>query len=162
MKGWLPYPLLAAALLVMWLLLTQSFSAGQIVLGSIVAVLTTHATFALRPARSSVRSVSAITKLLGLVMTDIVRSNLAVAWIVLGGKRERVSGFVRLPLELQDSFGLTALALIITATPGTMWVEYNRQQREVLVHILDLINEEEWIRLIKRRYEALLLEIFES
>lgn len=158
----IPYPLLAAALLLMWLLLTQSFSPGQVILGGIVAVAATHATAAIRPRRARVRSISAVAKLLGLVLMDIARSNFAVAAIVLGRRSDRVSGFVRFPLELRDHFGLTTLALIITATPGTMWVEYNGERGELLVHVLDLIDEEEWISLIKRRYETLLLEIFGS
>jgi multicomponent K+:H+ antiporter subunit E len=161
-KRWLPYPLLAAGLLIMWLMLTQTFSVGHVLLGGSIAVLTTHATGALRPERSKVGSPLAIIKLFGLVVADIVRSNFAVAKIILSPASERVSGFVRFPLELQNPFGLTVLALIITATPGTMWVEYNATRSELLVHVLDLIDEEEWIRLIKRRYESLLLEIFQS
>jgi multicomponent K+:H+ antiporter subunit E len=94
------------------------------------------------------------------VLTDIIRSNFAVMRIVLALGGKRVSGFVRFPLELEDSFALTVLALIITATPGTMWVEYNRTRSELLVHVLDLVDEEDWIHQIKDRYERLLLRIF--
>jgi multicomponent K+:H+ antiporter subunit E len=90
-----------------------------------------------------------------------VRSNFAVAAIVLFRRRERVSGFVHLPLDLSNRHGLAVLALIITATPGTMWVEFDRRRSVLLVHVLDLVDESEWIRLIKGRYEELLLEIFE-
>jgi multicomponent K+:H+ antiporter subunit E len=162
MRRWVPYPLLAAGLFVMWLLLTQSFSPGQVVLGGIVAILATHAMAALRPERSTIRSVPAIFKLAGIVAADIVRSNLAVASIILFPRQERVSGFVRLPVDLRNRHGLTLLALIITATPGTCWVDFDRARGILLVHVLDLVDEEAWIRLIKRRYEALLLEIFES
>lgn len=160
MRRWLPYPLLFASLLVMWLLLTQSFSLGQILLGSLVAFAVTHVTASLRPSRSRPRAMGAIIKLFGLVVADVTRSNFAVARIVLFPAGQRVSGFVRFPVDLRDSFGLTVLALIITATPGTMWVEYNRARAELLVHVLDLVDETEWIRLIKQRYERLLLEIF--
>ena len=162
MRRWIPYPLLAAGLFLMWLLLTQSFSPGQVVLGGVVAILGTQAMAALRPDRSTIRSVSAVFKLAGIVAADIVRSNLAVASIILFPRQERVSGFVRLPVDLRNRHGLTLLALIITATPGTCWVDFDRARGILLVHVLDLIDEDEWIRLIKRRYEALLLEIFES
>ena len=33
--------------------------------------------------------------------------------------------------------------------------------RTVLIHVLDLVDEEKWRQLIKERYEALLMEIFE-
>jgi multicomponent K+:H+ antiporter subunit E len=52
------------------------------------------------------------------------------------------------------------LALFIRATPGTMWVEYNRIRSGLLIHLLDLVDEEEWIHQIKAKYEALLMRIF--
>jgi len=161
-RRWIPHPLLALGLFVMWLLLTQSFSPGQVLLGGIVAILATHAMAALRPERSKIGPLRAVLKLAGIVAVDIVRSNFAVAAIVLFPRQERVAGFVRLPLELQSRHGLAVLALIITATPGTIWVELDRGRGILLVHVLDLVDEEGWIRLIKRRYEALLLEIFGS
>jgi multicomponent K+:H+ antiporter subunit E len=30
-----------------------------------------------------------------------------------------------------------------------------------VIHVLDLISEEEWVDLIKNRYESMLMEIFE-
>lgn len=160
MRQWLPYPLLFAGLFVMWLLLTQSFSPGQVVLAAIVSFAVVHATSAIRPYRARVRHPGLMAKLAFLVAVDIIRSNLAVMRIVLVPGGKRVSGFVRFPLELRDSFALTVLALIITATPGTMWVEYNRTRSELLVHVLDLIDEESWVSQIKARYESLLLRIF--
>jgi multicomponent K+:H+ antiporter subunit E len=56
---------------------------------------------------------------------------------------------------------LAALACIITATPGTLWVEYDSADNTMLLHVLDLIDDEEWVRIIKGRYEKRLMEIFE-
>lgn len=161
MRRWLSHPALAVAILATWLLLTQSFSAGQILLGALVAIIATRATAALRLDPGRVRSTRAALRLAGVVAADIVRSNFAVAAIVLFRRRERVSSFVRLPLELRDRYGLTVLALIITATPGTMWVHFDRACGNLLVHVLDLVDEDGWVRLIKGRYEALLIEMFE-
>jgi multicomponent K+:H+ antiporter subunit E len=62
---------------------------------------------------------------------------------------------------MRDPYGLAALACIITATPGTVWVEYDSAQGTMLLHVLDLVDEEEWVRIIKDRYERRLMEIFE-
>ena len=162
MNRWLPYPLLALALLAMWLLLTQSLSPGQIVLGGGIALLATQAMAALKPEKARIRSYRPIPRLFVTVSGDIIRSNIAVARIVLGrSQRKRVSGFVRVPLDMQNRYGLTILACIITATPGTIWVQFDRNAGRLLVHVLDLIDEEAWIQLIKHRYERLLMEIFE-
>lgn len=157
----LPYPLLTAGLLLMWLLLT-SFSLAQFLLGAVVAVGASRAMMALQPAKPRLRRWQLIPFLAGRVALDIVRSNIAVASIVLlGRRRERVSGFVAIPLDLRDKTGLAVLACIVTSTPGTAWVEYAADSGILLIHVLDLIEEEEWVDLIKGRYEAMLMEIFE-
>lgn len=40
-------------------------------------------------------------------------------------------------------------------------VQHDARRHVILIHVLDLIDEQEWIRLIKDRYERLLMEIFE-
>lgn len=161
MNRWLAHPLLALGLLVMWLLLNQSFSPGHLFLGGVVGIVGSRAMAALQPERVRIHSWRAVLRLAGVVTVDIARSNLAVGLLVLIPKqRDRVSGFVRMPLDITNRFALTVLACVITATPGTLWVQYDRAAGTLLVHVLDLVDEEEWIRLIKQRYERLLLEIF--
>ncbi len=65
-----------------------------------------------------------------------------------------------MPLELKDPAALAVLSCIITATPGSAWLEYSPAESTVLIHVLDLIDEQQWVDTIKRRYEDLLLEIF--
>lgn len=157
----LPYPLLAASLLIMWMLL-NAFTLGHFVLGAAISMIATHAMTSLQPSKPRLRRWQLLPRLAAIVMLDILRSNLAVATIVLQGRRrERVSGFVAIPLELRDRTGLALLACIVTSTPGTAWVEYDTDTEILLIHVLDLIDEDGWIELIKNRYESLLLEIFE-
>ena len=158
----LPFPLMTAGLLVLWLLLNQTLSPGHIVLGSIMALAGGWAMAALQPPKGRIGRPGAILRLSALVLSDIVRSNIAVGRIVLGlGGRERTSGFVHIPLDLRDPYGLAALACIITSTPGTLWVGLDASNGILTIHVLDLIDESEWVRTIKGRYERLLLEIFE-
>lgn len=157
----LPYPLLTAALLIIWLLLT-SFSVGQVLLGGLVALTASRAMTALQPSKPRIRRWRVIPKLAGIVALDILRSNAAVFSIIAQGRRrERVSGFVAIPLDLRDRTGLAVLSCIVTSTPGTAWVEYDPASGILLIHVLDLVDKDEWVTLIKNRYEALLMEIFE-
>ena len=158
----LPYPLLTVALLAMWLLLQQSASAGHLLLGSVVAVGASLAMAALQPERPRVRSVFKVVQLVWLVTLDIIRSNIAVTWIILRGhSRKQTEGFLVVPLQLTNTYGLVILACIVTATPGSAWLEYSATRSAVLIHVLDLVDEKEWIETLKNRYESLLLEIFE-
>ncbi len=158
----LPFPLVSAGLLVLWLLLNQTLSLGQILLGLAVALAGGRALAALQPPKARIRRPGVILRLTSLVLADIVRSNLAVARIVLGfGRRELTSGFVNIPLDLRDPYGLAALACIVTSTPGTLWVNFDAAKGVLTIHVLDLIDEREWVRTIKGRYERHLLEIFQ-
>lgn len=160
MRRLLPYPFLTLALFLMWVLLT-GFSPGHVLLGGLVAALVSRAMLALKPEDTGFKSSLAVFRLAGLVSADIVRSNIAVARIVLFRRAERKSGFLHLPIDLRNPHALAVLAIIITATPGTLWVQHDAHRHDILIHVLDLVDEEEWIRLIKDRYERLLMEIFE-
>ena len=150
-------------LLAVWLVLNESLAPGQVLLGIALALAGVAVFSRLQPPTRRVRSrPGAALQLLGLVLADIVRSNLAVARIVLGlGRAQRSAGFLALPLELRHPGGLAVVACIITATPGTSWVRYDSAANVVTIHVLDLVDADDWIRLFRQRYERRLLEIFE-
>lgn len=156
-------PVLTAWLIVMWLLLNQTVSIGHVALGTVLGVALASASRALRPLHPRIKNAYLVPVLLAVVVIDIIRSNVAVAGIVLGFVRGRQlrSGFVKIPLELEDPHGLAVLACIVTATPGTVWAQHDRATRTLTLHVLDLRDETEWIAWVKSRYERLLLRIFE-
>jgi multicomponent K+:H+ antiporter subunit E len=161
MKRWLPYPLLSALLWLIWLLLNQSVAPGTILLGALFGVVLAKLFGVLRPPKARVRNVQVLVRLFGRVVLDIVRSNLAVARIILSRHSHPNAGFVAIPLTLTDPYGLAVLACIITSTPGTIWVSHDSAEDILLIHVLDLDDEQSWIDSIKQRYERPLLEIFQ-
>lgn len=162
MTRWLPYPCSSGFILALWLLLNQSVEPAHLLLGGALAVGAPLVLTALEAPRPRLRRPEAILRLAGRVLYDIVRSNVAVGRIVLlPPHRNRSAGFVDIPLTLKDRSGLAVLACIITATPGTSWVSYDSARGMLTIHVLDLIDDEEWRSIVKHRYERLLLEIFE-
>jgi len=156
-----PYPLVSVSLLALWLLLNQTLSLGHILLGGGIALVAGWALRALEPPKTRPRRPGAIVRLAASVVVDIVRSNIVVAGIIIGPQRRpRTPGFVEIPLELRDPYGLAMLACIITSTPGTLWVDFEEANGTLTIHVLDLVDRSEWVRTIKDRYERLLLEIF--
>lgn len=150
-----------AGLLFLWLLFSQTISAGQLLLGSAAAIFGQWLLRLLKLPELRMRRPAVTLRLMAMVFADIVRSNIAVALIVLGlATRERKSGFVDIPLELRNSHGLAALACIITSTPGTLWVNYDEVSGVLSIHVLDLIDPDQWVQTIKHRYERALMEIF--
>ena len=80
--------------------------------------------------------------------------------ILKAGRHPANSGFLTMKIELEDENALAMLACILTATPGTAWLEHDRQTKLLTLHVLDLENEQYWIDLITTRYVAPLKEIF--
>lgn len=157
----LQYPVLAAFIFVGWLVLADHITPGQVLLAVVAAVSGVWMMSRLRLGPVSLRSPATMVRLAYYVTYDIIRSNFAVARIILKGSALRHSNFLIVPLEMKNRAGLALLAVIITATPGTIWVSYNSNNGRLILHILDLIDENQWMATIKNRYERLLMEIFE-
>ena len=154
--------LLILGLTGMWLLLNGTFTFGHILLGLALSMIMVFGFRAVRPVQPRLRRPQMALLLLWRVFIDILRSNVAVARIVLNlnGRRAIRSGFLEVPLDLRDPNGLAALATIVTSTPGTVWVDLSADSATLTLHVLDLDNEGHWIRLIKGRYERRLMGIF--
>lgn len=160
MRRFLPSPILSCALFLCWLALSPSVDPASVLVAAILAVLAPWLTRSLRPAPVRMRRPLVAARLLGRVVLDSLRSNLAVLARILR-RRELASGFVRVPLQVRDPNALAVLAAIVTATPGTAWAELAPDGSALLIHVLALEDEPGLIASIQRRYERPLMEIFE-
>ena len=158
----LPHPWLSLGLILMWLLLNR-FSLGHLVLGTLLSLAAGFAFNAIEPERLRLRSPKAMVKLFFIVGADIIRSNIAVASLILSNGRhgQRRSAFVEVKLRLRDPQALAVLAMILTATPGSAWLEHDTDSNVLLLHVFDKLESDDWQALIRDRYETLLMEIFE-
>jgi multicomponent K+:H+ antiporter subunit E len=156
----LPYPILTLSLILMWLLL-NGLTLGHLLLGAVVAVFASWAMASLRPDNPKLRKWYLLPKLFVIVLYDIAASNLQVAKIILrAGSRKHKPGFLTIDLEIRNHVALAVLAVILTSTPGSAWLEYDSNSNTVLLHVLDIDNKAAWRDMIKDRYEKLLMEIF--
>lgn len=160
MRRLLPHPFVSGSLFLLWLLLNRTLAPGPALVGLAVALIGGWALSLLDWDRPRLRRPGLAVHLAGRVLLDIARSNLAVMRIILARRPERRAGFIRMPLALRDPQALAVLACILTATPGSAWVEFDAEEGWLLLHVLDLGDEEEWVRLVKDRYERPLMEIF--
>lgn len=161
MSRLLPSPALSVTVLVLWLLLVADLGAGQILLGVALAVALPWLAGMLEPERAHLGRRRAVLLLGRRVLWDIVLSNIEVARRILGPERKLTPGFVWLPLELTNIHAITALASIITLTPGTVSAELSEDRRHLLVHCFNLHDAQGLLDTIKARYERPLMEIFE-
>ncbi|SAI54855.1 putative monovalent cation/H+ antiporter subunit E [Bordetella ansorpii] len=154
------FVILPLFLLVLWLVLNQSWSAGQIVLGAGLAIWLAWASLRLRPLGARPHRLWRLAPLFPRVLWDIVKSNVAVAKLIWRPGRNLTPGFITVPLRMRDPHGLAVLTCCLTYTPGTVVVDLKRGQ-SITLHVLDLQNEAAWATLVRERYERILLEVFE-
>lgn len=160
MKRLLPFPYLSLLLLIVWLLMNNSMSPGQILLGLIFAVLIPLGTSSMRKNQPTLKKPLSAAKYLLMLMGDIIVSNVEVAIQVLGPVRKITPGFIAVPLDITHDLPITLLASSISLTPGTVSIEVSEDKRWLYVHVLNLENEAATIANIKQRYESPLKEIF--
>lgn len=147
-------------LFVVWILLTNSFSIGNLLLALVLAWLIPFGVNRVQSETSKVRKpLKAMTYLLTL-LGDIVLSNLVVAKQVLGSPHKLQPGFITIPLDMREPLPITLLASTISLTPGTVSTEVSKDRSKLYVHALNVEDEQALIAQIKTRYEAPLKEIF--
>jgi multicomponent K+:H+ antiporter subunit E len=158
----LPHPLLTPILTIVWLLLANSLAPGHILLGLLLGWAIPVFTLRFWPEQVCIRKPLTLVRFILIVLYDILVANFAVAWLILRGPRHAEPGFVEVPLELKSDLGTSLLANTISLTPGTVssWLSPDRSR--LVVHGLDVQDPADLVTTIKRRYEAPLLEIFES
>ena len=169
---WLPAPIQSLLLFLVWLLLNNSVSTGNIILAIILAIVIPLVASPFRTKQPLIIKPGLALRHLMLVLYDIITANVQVALLILGPSKKLTPGFVKVPLDLTHSMPITILASTVSLTPGTVsaevypWSEsfvegQKPEQRYLLIHVLNLKDEQALIHTIKERYEAPLKEIFQ-
>ena len=110
--------MLSIMVVAFWLLMSDSFTLGQIVLGLVLGVVVPL--FAARTDREFARigTLRPLPRLVCVTLWDILMSNIRVALQVLGPEKNIHPGFIWLPLDIANIHGIAALTSMITLTPA--------------------------------------------
>lgn len=160
-RGLLPHPILSVVLLVMWMLLARSASAGTIVTGAFLGFTIPFFTRRFWPEGPRIRRVGTLLRFLPVFLWDVLVANVQVAWLIVNVRRTLRPRWIVIPLDIRDPYAITTLANVISLTPGTVSAEVGTGRETLLVHSLDVPDEEAAVDFIKRRYERPIGEIFE-
>lgn len=162
MKRILPHPILSILLVVVWCLLVNKITVGNLILGSILGLVIPFITQPYWTHSPKVKKPFSILAYVLIVLWDIVVANVVVAWTILTKPNDKIrSAWVVVPLDLKTPEAITVLAGTITLTPGTVTSLVSADAKALLVHTLDTDNPDAIRAEIKDRYERRLKEIFE-
>jgi multicomponent K+:H+ antiporter subunit E len=155
-----PFPILSAGLAATWLALT-GVSPAQLALAIVSALAIPRLAAPLLAPLPGVRSFRAAVRLTAVVAWDILLANIAVARLVLGPMSRLRPGFVRVPLAVTHPHAIALLASIVSIVPGSVSIALSSDTRTLLLHVLHVENEEQFVARIKQRYERPLMDVLE-
>jgi multicomponent K+:H+ antiporter subunit E len=157
----LPHPWLSVLLLVVWLLLVRQNTVGNLVLGLAIATAVPLLTAPLWPDRPRLRNPHVFLWFMAIVLWDVIRSNFAVARVILFLPAARIqTRWITVPLDMHSPEGIALLSGTITMTPGTVTADISACGRALLIHCLHAPDPEAVVAEIKTRYEARLMRVF--
>ncbi|ADL12613.1 Na+/H+ antiporter subunit E [Acetohalobium arabaticum] len=145
-------------LFLFWFLLSGSFNFFSIVIGLILSYLIFNLSirffgneleFWYRP-----RQLLLLTNFFVSLISEIIKANLNMAWIIINPKLPVSPGIVKFKTGLKSDLAKVILANTITLTPGTLTIDINGD--EFIVHI---IAKESIEGLLSNELEKLLSEI---
>lgn len=160
-KRWFSHPALSLLLFAVWLILQQSLGLAHLLLAAAFAWTLPRLLHGFMGPTLRPRKLGLILRFTLIVLLDIVKSNLAVARLVLAPRARPEPAWVRVTLDLRQPGAIMLLATIITTTPGTVSCVVDDDAHEIWVHALDCADPAAMAAEIKARYELPLLEIFE-
>ncbi|MGR3460212.1 MAG: Na+/H+ antiporter subunit E [Roseovarius sp.] len=158
----LPHPFLTLLLIVVWQMLVNKVTVGNLVLGTILGLIIPLVTAPYWPNRPKLSSLLRIVEYIFIALWDICVANVQVAYVILFKSNANTHpAWISIPLDLRSPEAITVLAGTITMTPGTVSSDVAADGRSLLVHCLDAPDPDAVRDGIKARYETRLKEIFE-
>lgn len=148
-------------LTLVWLALWESFTVGNVLAGAAVASMvvllvpgrTRHHTVGFRPIAG--------VRLLGVFLWQLVRASAVVAWeIITPGNRSRPA-VVSVRLATNVATVATAVANMVSLTPGTLTIDVDEDTMTLFIHVLHFESSEATSRDV-HRLETLVAAAFPS
>ena len=162
-EGWrrASRPVMSVLLGACWLLLQQSVDVGNLITAVVLGWGLPKLIGGFMGPASRPKAWARALHLVGMVLKDIVMSNIAVARLVLNPRSQPSPGWVQVPMTVQEPLSRALLASIITMTPGTLSAVVDEEARCIWVHALDCQDPAGIAADIDQRYQQPLKEILE-
>lgn len=157
--GWFAHPVLSGLLAISWLALSHSLEPVHLLSAVLIGLIVPRLLSPFLTQASKIHWPTAV-RLMGVVLWDIVVSNVVVARLVLGPVDRMRPVWVPVPLASGHHRVNVLFASIITTTPGTVSAVIDEVQGLILVHALNGDDPAAMAADMKSRYEAPLLRVF--
>lgn len=154
------YPALNLILAFVWAGLLGSLNLETFVSGLLVSYFLLHVVTRGRPGHDAYFGrVPRFLRFVLYYLWEMVKSNAMIAYDVLTPTHHMKPGVVAIPLDAKTDIEITALANLITMTPGTLSLDVSPDRRTLYVHAMYIHDAEALRRDIKDNLERRVLEL---
>ena len=94
-----------------------------------------------------------------LLLWEVLKANIRVAWDVVTPQKLRIPGIVGVPLDAKTDLEIAILANLVTLTPGSLSVDVSEDRSTLYVHEMFVDDPEQVRTYIKMRFERWILEL---
>ena len=154
--------LLTLVLALVWVGLTGELTLATFVVGLLLGVIIINlfGKRTLRVLNLNIRHIFPLIQLFFIFLFELLMANLTVLAKVFAPKLNIKPGIIKVPVEVEGPFWITALANMITLTPGTLTVEVSPDNKYFYVHCLNIDNEDSIVSDIKGTFEKKIQEVY--
>ena len=156
--GWFDHPVLSLLLAVSWLAISHSLALVHLLSAMLMGLVLPRLLSGFIPRADRFHLPSAL-HLMGVVLWDILVSNIAVARLVLGPMSKLTPLWIEVPLASDHPRVNALFASIITTTPGTVSCVVDEVKGVIWVHALSGEDAAGMAKDMKQRYEVPLMRI---
>ncbi len=147
-------------LALLWVSLSGNFSPANLLFGYLIGYL---ALFLSRRAFAPSNYFGVVERLVRFVFFfawELIVANLRVAYEVLTPRHNMHPRVIALPLQAHTDFEISALAILISLTPGTLSLDVSADKKVLYIHAMFAEDEESVRNDIQNNLEARLLAIW--
>ena len=149
-------------LFIVWIGLTNSLHYQELIVGIIVSIVIVYFFTKSKEKINLFDEINKYIRFTPLFIKNLIKSNLAIAKIVLDPKLPINPGIIKLRTTLSNDFDKLLLANAITLTPGTITMDL--EDNDIYIHVLDLQTKDKEIlqQEILEEYETILNDIHQN
>ncbi|WP_370931485.1 Na+/H+ antiporter subunit E [Bartonella sp. DGB1] len=154
-------PILTIFLLSSWLIIHKfgwnSFFIGLIFLFILIIIYSTCST------KLPLKKIFLLIKFIFCLIKSFIIGSIKFLFILITFKfNPKKQGIVKIPLKIDNNKMLLCLSLILSSSPGTLWIKYNKTKKLLYVHRLNLTEKDKTNpRHLIEQHEKLVKELFQ-
>lgn len=146
-----------------WMALTGDLSGGNFILGLLFSSLALWVTHPVGEGVSLIHYVRKGRLWLAFVLfflRELICASLRITWDILTPRHRMRPAILAIPLEVTSDMEITALANLITLTPGTLSLDVSSDRKVLYIHAVYVDDVEACKKYIKQSLERRIMEVF--